>query len=166
MIRTGRVKDRRTLHFESMQDIVDDVLRLDGKPVRTSGNWSAPQIVQHVAKLINFSIDGFPAKAPVALRIAGRLLRNRSLSRTLPAGFRFPGRFTFLAPDEDITWDEAVTYLRETIGRLQYERMSAPSPVLGPLTHEEWERLHCRHAEMHFSFMQPEELTESVRRSL
>ena len=156
MIKTSRVKDRRTLQFESIQELVDDVLRLDGGVVRASGNWSAAQIVQHVAKLINFSIDGFPAKAPLMLRIVGRLIRNRSLNKTLPAGLKFPSTFTFLVPDDDITWDEAVTFLRESVGRLQHDRMGAPSPVLGPLSHEEWERLHCRHAEMHFSFMHGE----------
>ncbi|MHC4427929.1 MAG: DUF1569 domain-containing protein [Planctomycetota bacterium] len=155
MINTRRVKERRRLHFDSIQDLVDDVLQLDGTQVTTTGNWSAPQIVQHVAKLINFSIDGFPAKAPLMIRLAGRLMRNRSLAKTLPAGFRLPTKFTFLEPDADVEWDDAVTYLRETIGRLQNERMDAPSPVLGKMTHEEWERLHCRHAEMHFSFIHP-----------
>lgn len=155
MVDTRRVKDRRRLHFDSMQDLVDDVLHLDGARATTTGNWSAAQIVQHVAKLINFSIDGFPAKAPLVIRLVGRLLRNRALSKTLPAGFRFPSKFTFLEPDADVEWEDAVTYLRETIGRLQNERMEARSPVLGPMTHEEWERLHCRHAEMHFSFIHP-----------
>ena len=37
------------------------------------------------------------------------------------------------------------------------ERMSKPSPVFGPMTHEEWEQLHCRHAELHFSFIHKDE---------
>jgi hypothetical protein len=34
--------------------------------------------------------------------------------------------------------------------------MTATSPVLGRLSHEQWVQFHCRHAEMHFSFMHPE----------
>jgi hypothetical protein len=62
MVKTSRVTDRRELQFSSMPDILDDVEYLaSGDPPRTTGNWSGGQIVQHVAMLINFSIDGFPA---------------------------------------------------------------------------------------------------------
>ena len=153
--RTGRVKDRRPLRFESLQGIVDDVLAIDGDRVRTTGNWTAPQIVQHVAKLINFSIDGFPARASIGLRFLGRRIRRRALTKPWKPGLNFPRRFSFLEPDDKITWDDAVTFLRESVGRLQYEKMEAASPVLGPLSPDEWELVHCRHAEMHFSFMHP-----------
>ena len=69
------------------------------------------------------------------------------------AGYRFPRRFKVLVPDTDVAWDDSVTHLRETIGRLQHETMKASSPIFGPLTPDDWEKLHCRHAEMHFSFM-------------
>ncbi len=155
MIKTTRVKNRRTLHFDSMQDVVDDVIHLDSSQVRALGNWAPAQILQHVAKMINFSIDGFPAKAPLPLRIAGKMLRNRSMTKGFQPGFKFSRKFAFLEPAPDIEWDEALTYLRESIGRLQNERMTARSPVFGPLTHAQWEKMHCRHAEMHFSFIAP-----------
>ncbi len=45
--------------------------------------------------------------------------------------------------------------LRQAIHRLQTEEKRAPNPVLGKLTREEWDRLHCRHAELHLSFLVP-----------
>ena len=75
-------------------------------------------------------------------------------------GLKFPKTFTFLEPDPEISWDEAACYLRDTFGRLESHRMTAPSPVLGPLSHEQWQQLHCRHAEMHLGFVHGEEATE------
>ena len=61
MIKTVNVTDRRDLHFSTMKNLLDDVEQLDEAPSRrATGNWTAAQIVQHVAKLIEFSIDGFP----------------------------------------------------------------------------------------------------------
>jgi hypothetical protein len=157
MVKTPRVTDRRELHFSSMQDILDDVEYLaSGDPPRTTGNWKGGQIVKHVAMLITLSIDGFPvAKAPLLMRVVGRLTRKRALAGPLRAGLNFPRNFDFLAPSAGITWEEAVEYMNETMVRLRDERMTAPHPFLGKVTHEQWEQFHCRHAEMHFSFMHP-----------
>ena len=157
MVKTPKVTDRRELHFPSMPDILDDVEYLaSGDPPRTTGNWTGGQIVKHVAMLINFSIDGFPVpKAPLPYRIVGRLKRKRALVEPLGAGLAFPRNFGFLAPSAGVTWEEAVEYLSETMARPSRERMATPHPLLGKLTHEQWEQFHCRHAEMHFSFMHP-----------
>jgi hypothetical protein len=157
MVKTSRVTDRRELQFSSMPDILDDVEYLaSGDPPRTTGNWSGGQIVQHVAMLINFSIDGFPApRLALPMRILGRLFRKRALVNPIRAGIRFPRKWTFLAPDGAIIWEDAVEYMNKSMARLDTERMNAPSPILGKLSPEQWEQLHCRHAEMHFSFMHP-----------
>jgi hypothetical protein len=157
MVKTQSVTDRRELRFSSLQDILDDVEYLaSGDPPRTTGNWTGGQIVKHVAMLINFSIDGFPEpRAPLPMRLLGRLVRKNALVNPMRAGVGLPRRFDFLAPSPSVTWEEAVEYMSETMARLSDRRMTAPSPILGRLTHEQWEQLHCRHAEMHFSFMHP-----------
>jgi hypothetical protein len=158
MVKTSAVTDRRELHFSSMQDIQADIEYLDsGDPPRTSGNWTAGQIVQHVTTLIQLSIDGFPeARLALPLRILGRLMRGRILDNPLRSGLTFPKKFDFLAPTPGISWEEAVAYFSETMARLAAEKMTAVSPVTGRLSHEQWVQFHCRHAEMHFSFMHPE----------
>ena len=164
MIKTSKVTERRQLQFSSMQDILADVEYLDsGDPPRTTGNWTAAQIVQHVAKLINLSIDGFPIpKAPLPLRVVGRLIRSRALIKPWRPGSKFPKSFTFLEPDPEISWLQAARYLRDTFDRLESDRMTAPSPLLGPLSHEKWEQFHCRHAEMHLGFVHGEGVTSST----
>ncbi len=62
--------------------------------------------------------------------------------------------FAVLGPDDDVTWEQAAACLRAALDRLDGgARMTQPSPVFSDLAHEQWEQLHCRHAEMHFSFM-------------
>ena len=157
MSRTQEITDRRELHFDSMGDILDDVEYLAaGDPPRSVGNWTSAQIVQHVATMIDCSIDGFAvARAALPVRIICRLLRKRILTTPMKPGVNLPGKFAFLAPASRTTWDEAVDLFRAVSTKLDTQRMTHRSPVLGRLSHGQWEQLHCRHAEMHFSFMHP-----------
>ena len=59
-IDTTKVTGRRTLHFNSLDEIAADVEMLTkAREIKTLGNWSAGQVVQHVATTMNKSIDGF-----------------------------------------------------------------------------------------------------------
>lgn len=157
MVDTKRIEERRALRFSSMRDVLNDVEYLDsGDPPRSTGNWTPAQIVLHVAAVINYSVDGFPKpKAPLPVRLLVRPFRKRILANGLPAGVRFPKGFDFLAPPSNVDWEVAVDELRRAIGRLETDRMTQRSPVLGRLAHDQWVQLHCRHAELHFSFMHP-----------
>ncbi len=46
--------------------------------------------------------------------------------------------------------------LKTAIQPLHLEPQRMPSPFLGKLTKDEWDRLHMRHAELHLSFFVPE----------
>ncbi len=156
-INTRHVADRRTLRFGRLGDILADVEALDRSEHRRAlGNWTPAQVVDHVAAFIDASLDGFPeAKLAAPLRWFGALMKSRALNRPLPAGFKIPNplRARF-APKERVSWLEAVDHLRRTVGRVEAgERMTHPSPLLGELGHEQWVQMHCRHAEMHLSFI-------------
>lgn len=59
-------------------------------------------------------------------------------------------------PPDDVTLPEAVARMRRVIERVAAgERFARPSPLFGPLTHEEWVTLHLRHCELHYSFAYP-----------
>ncbi len=153
MIDTKKVTDRRRLSFTSLDDIQADVEALDGAAVRTTGNWTAAQIVQHVTDVITLSVDGFGFKMALPLRVLGRLLRSRALTKPMPPGFHVPEAMRARLPSDQLAFEQAVASLRQAIGRTRSERMTKASPFLGAMTHEDWVNLHCRHAEMHFSFM-------------
>ncbi len=156
MIVTKKVTDRRRLSFTSLDDILADVEALDGSAIRTTGNWTAAQIVQHVTDVITLSVDGFGFKLALPLRVLGRLLRSQALTKPMRPGFNVPAAMRARLPSDQLPFEQAVASLRQAIGRTRSERMTKASPFLGAMTHEQWEQLHCRHAEMHLSFVHPE----------
>ncbi|MEM9295854.1 MAG: hypothetical protein AAGA57_08630, partial [Planctomycetota bacterium] len=60
-----------------------------------------------------------------------------------------------LEPD-DASLEEAVQRLRDAVSLAREKTMTAASPLAGKLDDPTWEKLHCRHAELHFSFAHPE----------
>lgn len=138
-----------------MNDLLADIDALDRRgEVQSTGNWTAAQNVEHVARFIDISVDGTDLKASLILRLLGPMVKKSVLAKPMKPGFKLPSKLAArFVPPADVTWEDAVNHLRTIIGRAQKERMSGRSPVFGQLTHEEWVQLHCRHAELHFSFL-------------
>ncbi|MCZ6836822.1 MAG: DUF1569 domain-containing protein [Planctomycetota bacterium] len=159
-VNTKKVSDRRSLRFGRMSDLIDDVSAFEGN-IQASGNWTPAQIVEHVTKLIQCSLDGFEVpNAPLIVRGIVKMMRSSVLNKPMKPGVKLPGNFKFLVPSDDVTWAQATGHLKKVVDRIEKgERMKQRSPVLGFLEHEEWIQLHCRHSEMHFSFLQPVEKT-------
>lgn len=147
--------ERRVLRFHRLEDLVADAETVLGGPHRTTGGWTAPQIVDHVAALIELSHRGTDARMPLPARLFGRLLKLR-LDKPFPAGIRFPKSVERdFAPRPAVTAEQALARLRQAVADARAKGMTKPSPLLGPLTDAQWETVHRRHAELHFSFMHP-----------
>jgi hypothetical protein len=160
---------RRTLRLRSADELLAEGERIIAAAAaghaRPLGNWSPAQVLQHVARLIEFSFDGFPFQYPLALRWAARLVRLVSwrllLAVAFRPGFRNPPAAAALEPDPGVTLDEAAAYFRRQVERIRHgERMRQPSPAEGPIAHKQWVIAHLRHAEMHFSFILLEDHTQ------
>lgn len=155
-VKTRKVAGRRSLHFDTLSDILREVESLDGSAHTAMGNWTPAQIVQHLTKVIRMALDGIEYRAPWPIPIIMRLFKKSMLSKPMKPGFNLPGRFRVLEPDEDVNWEDAVAALRTVIGEIKNgRRIDKPSPLFGPMRHEEWVDLHCRHAELHLSFIAP-----------
>lgn len=157
-IDTGKVKGRRELHFHTLNDIGADVEQLArAGEVRALGNWSAGQNLKHLAIVMNCCIDGFPSKLPAVLRFLLRLfMKKKVLTTSMGPGFKLPKGASALIPPTT-TWEEGLQAIRQALQRQKTENARVPSPFLGPLTREEWDQLHCRHCELHLSFLVPRE---------
>lgn len=153
----GKVAERRQLNFGSLDDILADVERLaQSKDIRTLGNWSAGQVLKHLAIVMTKSMDGFINRLPAPVRFMIRLLfKRRFLTKPMSMGFKLPGKSEAELVPPATTLDDGLQSIRYAIKRLQKENKRAPNAVLGPLTVEEWNQLHCRHAELHLSFLVP-----------
>ncbi len=152
-VNTKKVTDRRELRFESLDDVVQEAENLASLEIEQLGNWSLGQILVHLAAAMNCSIDGFPFKAPLPIRlIAPLLFKKKFIYKAVPAGFQVPKGADDFSPGNTSN-DEGLEAIKQAVARLGSETKRSPNPGLGELTTDEWNNFHCRHAEMHLSFL-------------
>lgn len=154
---TTKVQGRRELHFNTLDDILADVERLDQGKIRALGNWSPGQILKHLTVPMHWCLDGTSLRAPWYIRLFVKLMKNRFLTKPMASGFQLPASFVKEAVPGETSWEDGLAALRATVQRMKSESQRHPSPVLGELTREQWDQLHCRHSELHLSFLLPEE---------
>jgi hypothetical protein len=156
-IDTTKVTERRQLHFDSLDDILADVDRLaTSKQIRTLGNWSAGQALKHVGTAMHKSIDGFTHRPPWVIRFVIRtFFKRRFLNKPMAPGFKLPERAAVELIPGETSLQEGLDCVRQGIRRLQTDAKREPHAVFGRLTEDEWIRLHCRHCELHLSFLIP-----------
>lgn len=161
MVDTKRAS-RREIHFTSLEDVLADLDAIEAShaagTLTAHGNWSAGQVCEHVAILMECAVDGFPTRAPAPVRWAATLLfKKKALSgKPMPAGFKIPKQAAFLEPGADTTAESGFARLRTIVERVRGgERFSVPSPIFGRLTHSQWVTLKAGHAALHMSFLQP-----------
>ena len=151
-----KTAERRTLRFNSLAELKAEIERLAGSEVRTTGNWSLAQAIDHLAAIMEGSLDGIPAKAPLLIRLMSPLFRNKALHKGMDPGIKLPSSMKDILPPPDITIEKALARINRAFERLDRgEQMTQPSPVFGKMTHEDWCNLHMRHGELHLSFMHP-----------
>jgi hypothetical protein len=160
---TARVSNRRQVHLATLEDFAAEVDRIvaaarEGK-VLPLGNWSPAQVLWHLARFIEFSIDGFPFRYLRGLSWITRLLRAVAwkwlIKLALRPGFANPPDAAALEPDTSVTLDDAASYLRQQLARIDRgERMTKACSSEGPYSHEQWIYINLRHAELHLSFLE------------
>jgi hypothetical protein len=156
-VETKNVVGRRKLKFASIDEAVADAEKCVSSPqTKMLGNWPLGQLLMHLTLAMNSSIDGISAKAPWFIRLLSPLFKGRILKHGMSAGFKLPKEveagFFPAAPSSQ----EALEKFRAAANRIKTERMTSPHPVFGRLTHEEWMKLHLRHAELHLGFAVPQ----------
>ncbi|MCA9023557.1 MAG: DUF1569 domain-containing protein [Planctomycetaceae bacterium] len=150
---TKKVQGRRTVHYDSFDDLLADAEQMAHSKVHTLGNWSLGQILMHTALALDSSIEGFDFRLPAPMRLLMRLLmKHKFLHVALPAGFKTTGKYI---PGETST-EAGLTALRAAIERQHQITNRVNHPAFGKLTRQEWDQFHLRHAEMHMSFVVPD----------
>jgi hypothetical protein len=148
---------RREVRYESLDEVMADAERLAGGKVRTLGQWSYPQILDHLGKSVLASIDGYGFKAPWVARVfIAPLMKNSFLTKPMKPGFKLPSSASAILPAAEVSLQAALEGLRKAIARLKVEPSRAPHPFLGSLADQEYTALHLRHSELHMSFVIPE----------
>ena len=159
-IDTGRVTGRRTLRFNSVEDMLRDAETLAAAEragtLKRLGNWQLGQTFGHVAAWTDFPFDGYPKdlQPPWFVKLILKPMKKKYLTG-LPAGKRIPGQMEGTKATDLMATDAGLERLKKAYTRLQRECPTHESPIFGKLTHAEWIALNLRHAELHFSFFVP-----------
>jgi hypothetical protein len=159
-VNTAKVKGRRSLHFNSFDEIVAEAERLAAGRTVQLGNWSLGQILKHLAAVMHASIDGMTYQPPWfvrwTMRVVGQLITRYVLAHGMWAGFQLPRPLAReVVAADGTTTEEGLAALRAAVRRLKTDpRRDGISPF-GRLTPEQWDRIQLRHAELHLSFIVP-----------
>jgi len=152
---------RRALRFTCLGCLRAELDRIDAAhtagTLDKTGNWSPGEILDHCAILLETGLDGCDARLPWYVKAIGRVLRPFILSPKAPPmrpGIKLPKDATEILPRPGVTFEEGMMRIRRALDRLDRgERMTHPSPWLGPLAHEQWVRINLSHTQMHLGFI-------------
>ncbi len=81
---------RRTLHFNSLDEVLAEAERLVAGSPRMLGNWSLGQTLVHLARGLDMAVEPAPFRAPWYVRLVGPWLKTRFLTKPMSAGFKLP----------------------------------------------------------------------------
>ena len=155
-IETTTTTGRRTIRFSNFDEILADAEQLAAaRSVRVLGNWSFGQILWHLAKVMNASIDGTTIQWTTPPPLIPEAIKRRVLSGSMRPGFKLPPDAAKELEPPPTSTEDGLRLFRAAVGRQKSETNREPNPFFGPLTRDEWDLLHCRHAEMHLSFVLP-----------
>ncbi len=145
--------------FSTLDEISERIDRIEDAhragTLRTTGGWSAGQIMQHTSKIFLGALDGFDASAPLPIRLIGRFVFKPKLGRShMKPGIKLPAKAKSILPAEKVSTEDGISAMRGVLGRIAAgERMSFDSPVLGKMTHDQWVLMHLDHCRLHFGFI-------------
>ena len=150
------MSERRTLQFETLEEVMPEDDRLFKGGYRTIGRWSLGQICNHLTNAIRGSVEGGFPMAPWVIRVTiAKVIKRRLLSTgRMPDGIKTPKGFE---PREQLDDRAEIEALRAAISLLgRHSGPMADHPFFGPTSLEEWRRFHAIHAAHHFEFAVPE----------
>lgn len=156
-VNTKTVTNRRKVSYQSYDALLADAEDLAGGEVTMLGNWTLAQVIDHLGRSFNASIDGIGFKLPWPMRVLGSLLfKHKMLNVEIPSGFKIgkSSKAKFY-PHDDVEIEGSLDRLRKAIERCKTEPTRAFHPLFGNLGADDWDKFSLRHAEMHMSFAVP-----------
>jgi hypothetical protein len=159
-VETGKVAGRRTLHFETIDQMMTEVDRLveaeRAGHLKRLGNWTFGQILGHLACWAEYGYTGSPLNPPFFIKWILRLRKHKFIWQPMAAGVKIPGVKGGTLGTEPMSTDEGLARFRRVMERLKKEPPANPHNTFGVLKHEESIAINLRHAELHLSFLLPE----------
>lgn len=148
--------ERRELSFASLDEAVAEATRLASGEVRTTGNHSFGQILEHLARTHDMAtgkIEG--PRPPLFVRLMMPFVRS-SIIKNVKPGYKLPAKAeAFFWPDQEFDVQEALAHLKESVEHFNTKGPLEKHPIFGKLSREKNTQLNCNHCAMHLSFVHP-----------
>src|SRR5262249_26306599 len=126
--------ERRTLRLADYDAILREAEALLRAGYERAGNWGLGQVCDHLATIMEMSLDGVPGRFPWPVRLVARwlflprILRHRVFRRRFPAP-------AFALPADSADDARGVLRLRAALARLKgHAGQMQPSPAFGRLS--------------------------------
>lgn len=154
---------RRTLTFNTLDEVLADVERLQVKGYTATGKWDLAQVCQHLAEWVRFPVQGFPKMNPVfglifwMLRktVGRKKLEGYLANKSFPAGKPTMPATVF---PPGMAAQKATELLHASVVALQQHTGPVyPSPLFGAMTYDECVQMQLIHCAHHLSFLVPNE---------
>lgn len=152
--------ERRQLVFNDLNEIVADAERLASGPVRTTGNHSFGQILEHLARTHDMATGKLPSPPPPwYMRLLIPLLKPMLLgNKPLSPGFKLPPKAEKVFwPTQECAVATTLDHLKDSVAHFNAQGPLPRHPMFGAMTRQQNELLQCRHAALHLSFVHPVE---------
>ena len=148
---------RRQLHFDTIDEVVENAQQLASGDVETTGKFTYGQILEHLARTLDVVTGHIPgASVTFPMRMMARIMRPFILSRPMSPGFKLPATAQAVYwPSEAVDTSAALAHLKEAVERYKQNGPIPKHPVFGTMTRRQHDQLQCRHCALHLSFVHP-----------
>lgn len=152
----GDKPERRELEFNSLHDAVAEVEKLAKGEVRTTGNHTFAQIVEHLARSHDMSTGKVVGpRPPWYLRMMMPLIKGSILNGPAKPGFKLPAAAESHFWPNEVDIQQAIAHLKESVDNYYKNGPLEVHPVFGKATREQIDNLNITHCAMHLSFVHP-----------
>ena len=148
--------ERRELEFNNLDEVVADAERLASGEVRTTGNHTFGQILEHLARTHDMTTGKLVApQPPFYMKIMVALMKPMLINdKPIKPGFKLPKKAeAFFWPDQEFDVQQALTHLKESVENYKTQGPLPKHPMFGKLSREQNDQMNCRHAALHLSFV-------------
>ncbi len=147
----------RRLHFDTLDDAIDDITRLRTGGYTRGGKWNLSQLCEHIEGTIRIELDGTMKPLPWVFRATvGNLIFWLFASRVVHGVSGIPTLATLVPEPAESDDPAAIDRCLETLR----EARDAPElkhtyPLATGVTVERWRTMMAVHAQHHLEFLKP-----------
>ncbi len=148
--------ERRELKFWNIDEVLAEVERLASTAVRTTGNHSFGQILNHLA--LSHDVASGRTQAPPPpffMRLMMPLMKRMVInSKPLKPGIKLPAKGeSFFWPNKEFEVHSTLNDFKESVDYYKSNGPLEKHPFFGKISKADCDELNCRHAALHLSFV-------------